>query len=197
MSKNFIRKNKSILILSLVCVIAVVGFGFFLIHIFKTSSLSVSAENGINRTVISVENMRRIGEWEFLNISDEELVDTTRHRLFGDDELVRIYYGELRLGINMKEMADDAIEIKGDSVFITLPKIVLLDDNFIDETRTKSFYETGKWDGKAREALYQKAKRQMKAQCLTAENKTKARENAKEQIAKMMISLGVKNVVVK
>lgn len=195
--KSFIRNNKFTIILSLLCVIAVVGLAFFLSHIFKSSSLSVGSAKNINSTAITVEKMRQIGEWEFLNISDEELVDTTRKRLFGTVELVRIYYGELRLGIKMTDMADDAVQTKGDSVIITLPEIVLLDENFIDEARTKAFYETGKWDGKAREALYQRAKRQMKERCLTAENKAKARDNAKEQIAKMMMSLGVEKVAVR
>ena len=44
---------------------------------------------------------------------------------------------------------------------------------------------------------YNKAKRLMKQRCLTEENKHKARENAIDQVEKMVMSLGVKNVRVK
>ncbi len=53
-----------------------------------------------------IRTIENIGQWEFLSISDEELIDTTRHGFFGDDKLVRIYYGTLRLGIDMKEVKE-------------------------------------------------------------------------------------------
>lgn len=51
-----------------------------------------------------VESIENIGQWEFLSVSDEELIDTIRRGLLGDDQLVRIYYGTLRLGIDMKDV---------------------------------------------------------------------------------------------
>lgn len=197
MLRTFIRNNKMMIALTMICVAAVAVLVVTASRIFRSTSLAVSRNEGINPTAISVESMRQIGEWEFLTISNEELVDTTRRRFFSDDELVRIYYGELRLGIDMSQLRDDAIQTRGDSVVITLPKVILLDDDFIDEARTKSFYSTGRWDGKAHEALYQKAKRQMKARCLTPENMARARINAIAQVEKMVHSLGVKNVSVR
>lgn len=195
--KTILRYNKLTIASIIFVAIAVVAVFLLITYLFRSSSLHVEKDDKINNTAVTVESMRQIGEWEFLNISNEELVDTTRKRLFSDDELVRIYYGVLRLGIDMRKMTDKSIVMKGDSVIITLPEITLLDDNFIDEARTKSFYETGNWDGKAHEALYNKAKRLMKQRCLTEENKHKARENAICQVGKMVMSLGAKNVRVK
>ena len=187
-------KNKILVGLIAVAVIVLSLVVLRLIGVFTTSTITLGVDEKINNTPVSVERMRQIGEWEFLSISDEEMVDTVRRRLFAKDELVRIYYGELRLGIDMREMSDNAIKQKGDSVIVTLPKIKLLDDNFIDEARTKSFYESGTWDNKAREVLYQKAKRQMKQNCLTQENLNIARKNAVNQMEKMLSSMGVSNV---
>ena len=44
---------------------------------------------------------------------------------------------------------------------MTLPKIGLLDKDFIDEARTESFYESGSWKPSDRDALYKKAYRRM------------------------------------
>lgn len=167
------------------------------VHAVRNTSVTLAVNEKINNTPVSVERLRQIGEWEFLCIDDEEIVDTTRKHIFSDDELIRIYYGQLRLGIDMKEMADDAIEVYDDSVSILLPEIKLLDENFIDEARTQSFYESGRWNGKDREALYAKAKRQMKERCLTKENMQLARENALEEMKKMLVALGVQKVNVR
>ena len=124
-------------------------------------------------------------------------MDTIRKGFFSNDELVRIYYGTLRLGIDMKQLAPDAITVNGDSLQMTLPKVGLLDKDFIDEAKTKSFYESGKWSPKDHEALYQKAYRQMILHCLTKENLEAAQINGEAQMRLMMQQLGYKNIRIK
>ena len=121
-------------------------------------------------------------------------MDTVRKGLFRDDHLVRIYYGTVRLGINMHQVEPGWIQASGDSVTVTLPKIGLLDKDFIDEARTKSFHESGKWNAKDREALYRKAHRQMLEHCLTADNIANAQQNGEAQFRNMMKSLGYQHV---
>ena len=125
------------------------------------------------------------------------IVDTVRKGLFSNDELARIYFGTLRLGIDMRQVTPGWITTNGDSVVMVLPKVGLLDKAFIDEARTKSFFESGKWSAADREALYKKAYRQMKAHCLTQENLQAAEANGHEQFTRMMQSMGYKNVKVK
>ena len=38
-------------------------------------------------TAVQVQKLKDIGQWEFLSISDEELIDTVRHGFFSDDQL--------------------------------------------------------------------------------------------------------------
>ncbi len=117
-----------------------------------------------------IRTIENIGQWEFLSISDEELIDTTRHGFFGDDKLVRIYYGTLRLGIDMKEVKEGWIKTEKDTIVCTLPPIKLLDHNFIDEAKTQSFFETGDWTGKDRQKLYERAYNAMRIRCLSNTN---------------------------
>ena len=72
----------------------------------KDNTVSVTTEEQTTLSPTQVESIEAIGEWEFLAISNEELVDTVRRGFFGDDQLVRIYYGTLRLGINMKDVKE-------------------------------------------------------------------------------------------
>ena len=97
----------------------------------KNDSLpTVSVDDKIDVTSTIITSMKEIGEWEFLSVTDEELVDTTRKGFLRDDKLVRIYYGKLSLGINMHKAEPHWARMQGDSVIITLPGIELLDKRF-------------------------------------------------------------------
>ena len=176
-----------------VVVLLVVGF-FWLKGLTKGDHITIGTDNRIELTPTQIQSMKAIGEWEFLSVSAEEMVDTMRKGIFRDDELVRIYYGTLRLGLNMHRLQQGWIKVEGDSVAMTLPKIGLLDKDFIDEARTKPFFESGKWKPEDRDALYRKAYTQMMNHCLTQENLQAAEHNAEEQLRNMMRSMGISNV---
>ena len=161
----------------------------------KDNTVSVTTEEQTTLSPTQVESIEAIGEWEFLAISNEELVDTVRRGFFGDDQLVRIYYGTLRLGINMKDVKEGWIQANAekDSIVCTLPPIRLLDNNFIDEARTRSFFEEGKWTGADRQALYARAYAQMKKRCLTPANIRIAQRNARQQFRDMFKAMGFPN----
>lgn len=183
------------IIIGAVAVIAVIVIVFWAKSAFKDNYLELGSNEHIDPTPTQIQSIRAIGEWEFLSVSAEEMVDTVRKGFFSDDELVRIYYGTLRLGINMQSLSADAMSVQGDSVQVKLPKVGLLDKDFIDESKTKSFYESGKWSPQAHQALYQKAHSQMLHHCLTPENLSAAQSNAEAQLRNLFQSLGYKSIV--
>lgn len=162
----------------------------------KDNELQVAEEQKTILSPTQVESIEAIGQWEFLAVSDEELIDTVRHGFFGDDQLVRIYYGTLRLGIDMQDAKEDWIETNNakDSIVCTLPPIKLLDNNFIDEAKTQSFFEEGKWTGADRQAMYDRAYAKMKQRCLTPANISTAQRNAKQQFGEMLKAMGFTHV---
>ena len=163
----------------------------------KDDSLTAHVDDKIDITPTQVVKMKEIGEWEFLAVEDEEMVDTVRKRLFGSDELIRIYKGTLRLGVDLSEAGDDWIRLSGDTLRVTLPRVKLLDDDFIDEAATQAFFESGTWDDQARDDLYHRAKARMKARCLTKENIASAEDNALKQFFQMFKAMGFDNVEVR
>ena len=187
-------KRLTVAIFSIVAFIIVFVWLFF---VKKDNSLGLEVSRDINVTPEQIQSIRDIGEWEFLSISNEELVDTVRKGFLSNDELVRIYYGTLRLGVNLHQASPRWLQASGDSVTVTLPRIGLLDRDFIDEARTKSFYETGRWSPADREKLYHKAYRQMVAHSLTKENMETARQNAEEQFRQMMKAVGFRYIDIK
>lgn len=173
----------------------VIVIGGVLYWLNKDNTASVVTEEKTTLSPTQIESIEAIGQWEFLAVSDEELVDTIRHGFFGDDQLVRIYYGTLRLGIDMKDVKEGWIEhdTDKDSIICTLPPVKLLDHNFIDEAKTQSFFEEGKWTGADRQAMYDRAYSMMKKRCLTPVNIQTAEQNAKRQFREMFKTMGFPN----
>ena len=85
---NKIGKNKLMLIAAGVVIGIVVVW--WLIRGVQQTEVSMEADQTIDITPEQIESIRAIGQWEFLSISNEELVDTTRKGLFRDDHLARI-----------------------------------------------------------------------------------------------------------
>ncbi len=186
----------------LLAVLLIVGAGL-LWHWMRSSTrlqLGVT-QKSTQRT--RIERMQDIGEWEFLTISDEELVDTTAvvNHLWplpdGEKRLVRIYTGTLRLGFDLKnDVMPGWARETGDSIDVTLPAIRLLDERFIDEAATHALIEDGRWTYREREKLTAKAQRQMRERCLTPENIRHAEQNALNQVEQTLRALGYRRVSV-
>ena len=174
--------NKVTLTLASLCFLAIVGVIVWMGYKIKDDSFTIGYSDKIDDTPTIVEQMKEIGQWEFLSISDEELVDTVRRGFFSDDELVRIYYGTMRLGIDFSQCDEKWIEREGDTIKVDLPPVQPLDENFLDETRTKSFFESGKWTNADRKAMADRAKALMRKRCLTKENMDLAQKNAEAQV---------------
>lgn len=181
-------------IMLIVLLAVVIGGALYWLN--KDNTVEVAAEEKTTLSPTLVESIEAIGQWEFLAINDEELVDTMRRGFFGDDQLVRIYYGTLRLGIDMKDVKEGWMKVdeEKDSITCTLPPIRLLDNNFIDEARTKSFFEEGKWTGADRQAMYDRAYTMMKKRCIIPVNIQTAQRNAKQQFREMLKAMGFNNV---
>ena len=185
---------KALLIVVLVVVVVLVA-RHYINKVSSTSTMTeVVKDERIDITPSQIRSIEQIGEWSFLEINDEELIDTIRHGFFSDDELVRIYYGTLRLGINLKEAHEGWLVMQNDTLCAILPPVRLLDNNFIDETRTRSFIETGKWTHHDRKAMYNRAVQRMRRRCLTKKNYQSARDNARVQFEQMLRSMGYDKV---
>ena len=196
--KRLYRMMPQSMQISIVAVVLIVLVGIpALVWLTNNNSIGITQNNRIDITPTQIRSIERIGEWEFLSISDEELVDTVRHGFFGDAQLVRIYYGTLRLGVNLHEAEPGWIKANKDTILATLPPIKLLSNDFIDEARSRSFYESGSWTEASRDALYRKAYVAMKKRCLNSSNIAAAEQNATAQFNNLLRSMGFKFVHVK
>lgn len=192
--RRFLSFNKGCLLAFIVIIGLCAGLFYWL---NSSNEISISADQRIDITPTQIQQIQDIGQWEFLAINNEELIDTVSRGFFSDSELVRIYYGTLRLGVDLHQTEPHWIRVENDSVVVAkLPPIGLLDTNFIDEAKSRSFFEKGKWTSSDREQLYNRAYKKMLARCMTAENIMIAEKNAKQQFTQFLKAMGYKNVEV-
>jgi hypothetical protein len=159
--------------------------------------VEVTETTTIVETPNIIKSIRNIGQWEFLTINDEEVVERTHKNLIlSDDYLVRIYYGTMRLGIDFQELKEKAVKVDGDSISLTLPPVKLLDDDFIDEALTKTFYESGTWDNASHKNMYNEARENMMKYGMSRENLQHTRELAEAQMRQLLQGLGFKRITI-
>lgn len=181
---------------TLVLVALVLAMGVYLWNKTKDDGMALERNNKIEITPMQVERIKQIGQWEFLSVSDEEIVDTMKSGFLHDAKLARVYYGELRLGIDLQTVGDKWITSHGDTLCVVLPPITLLDEKFIDEARTRPFFEEGTWTDQERMLLYNKAYRVMRARCYTDRNRQRAAQRAIEQFTQLFQNMGFEHVQV-
>jgi hypothetical protein len=187
----------AVIVLVFIFVIGLIGLFFIDKIAERIPGMHSKDTSEVIMTPSQIESIRRIGQWEFMSINNEELVDTIRKGFFSDDHLVRIYYGTLRLGIDLSDFDAQRISKHEDSLTVQLPAITLLDDHFIDEARTKSFHESGSWSNKDRQALYERARHKMKNRCITPATLEGTRQLAEAQIRRLLMAMGYEKVSIR
>ena len=198
------KEQKNLIIGTLVALVVFGTVAFFVVKAIVHKVGDIAPKVGITTTItyeqtpIIIKSMRHIGEWEFMTITDEEMVERTRKNLIlSDDKLVRIYYGTLRLGIDLEKLRADAISIQGDSISIMLPAVQLLDEDFIDEALTKTFYESGEWDNKTQKEMYVEAQSIMIRYAMNDENQEQTRQLAETQMRQLLQGLGFRHITIR
>ncbi len=161
------------------------------------ASVEVGFDDRIELTSQEIRRMEQIGQWEFLSVRVEVVADTLREGIFSDDRLVAVYTGTPRIGIDMGRATGEWVSVRGDTAVLCLPAVRLLDENFIDEARTKVFYESGKWSNAARRDLYGRASAEVLRRSLTPANLRRAEANARVQFTAMFRALGFRTVEIR
>ena len=178
-----------------VLLVALIGYGAMVAYRTLTNS-NDAVDKPIEQSPEEIMRLQAIGQWEFLSVEAEELVERHYSGLMSERDLVCIYRGTLRIGVDMRKLPSDWVEMKERSAILHLPQPSLLDENFLDESRTTVFFEQGVFRPEERDAMRTEAKDKMKQRAMTAENLSIARRNAEAQFQKLFLAMGYEDVVV-
>lgn len=178
-----------------VLLVALIGYGAMVAYRTLTNS-NDAVDKPIEQSPEEIMRLQAIGQWEFLSVESEELVERHYSGLMSERDLVCIYRGTLRIGVDMRKLPSDWVEMKERSAILHLPQPSLLDENFLDESRTTVFFEQGVFRPEERDAMRTEAKDKMKKRAMTTENLSIARRNAEAQFQKLFLAMGYEDVVV-
>lgn len=146
-------------------------------------------------TASQIEEIRSIKILEVARYECEELYEYKREGKIIDDELIKIYYGKLMLGIDFGKIKDDCLKKDGTTAHITLPDIELLNrGKVLDFSRT--FDQSGWVDNKLRQEAAKAAEEYIITKYITPETKEKARQAAVVYVDNLLKGLGYTDVVV-
>lgn len=174
---------------------ALIAYGVMVVYRSFTSTDS-AVDKPIAQSPEEIVHLRSIGQWEFLSVESEELVERHHTGLMSDRDLICIYRGTLRIGVDLRKLPEDWVEVKGRNAIVHLPQPSLLDENFLDESRTTVFMEQGLFRAEEREAMIAEAKNKMKQRALSTDNLSIARRNAESQFQKLFLAMGFEDVIV-
>lgn len=174
---------------------ALIAYGVMVVYRSFTSTDS-AVDKPIAQSPEEIVHLRSIGQWEFLSVESEELVERHHSGLMSDRDLICIYRGTLRIGVDLRKLPEDWVEVKGRNAIVHLPQPSLLDENFLDESRTTVFMEQGLFRAEEREAMIAEAKNKMKQRALSTDNLSIARRNAESQFQKLFHAMGYEDVIV-
>ena len=178
-----------------VLLVGLIGYGAMVAYRTLTNS-NDAVEKPIEQSPEEIVRLQAIGQWEFLSVEAEELVERHYSGLMSERDLVCIYRGTLRIGIDMRKLPSDWVEVKERSAILHLPQPSLLDEDFLDESRTTVFFEQGVFRPEERDAMRTEAKDKIKNRAMTAENLSIARRNAEAQFQKLFLAMGYEDVMV-
>lgn len=179
----------------IVIALAFIAYGGMVVYRNLTST-DTAVDKPIAQSPEEIVHLRSIEQWEFLSVESEELVERHHTGLMSDRDLICIYRGTLRIGVDLRKLPEDWVEVKGRNAIVHLPQPSLLDENFLDETRTTVFMEQGLFRAEEREAMIAEAKNKMKQRALSTDNLSIARRNAESQFQKLFHAMGYEDVIV-
>lgn len=147
-------------------------------------------------TATQLRDIKSNNSWCFYQLEiGPERVDTTS----GLAVLSRFYYGTMHIGVNIEKTPDNWLYQKGDTFYVKLPPIEVIDEEFIDESKTTTFEDThifSKWSDADYGALLAKAHRQMIAKYFNSKSISMAEHNGRHKMTEIVRSLRFHGAVV-
>jgi len=133
-----------------------------------------------------------------LSIQKELLVSEYRENPWyqGNDEIHVVYPGRLELGFDLSKCGDDWLQVVGDSTFVRLPAVELLnaDNNYTGLADVK--IEVGKWQSADMNRLHQRANAMMLRSCEAEDCYHRAETLGANALIELLTSFGYKNITV-
>lgn len=190
----FMKQSLRLYIIAVIAVVTVVVAAYLMLRpaIKETGVDAVPQNEVVISTHAVLDSIRSIGEWELMSIDVQADVDTVRKSMLGlvKHKLQRRYFGRLSVGIDMQQASLQ------DTVLV-LPHAALLDDNFIDESRTELIVcesQSMEQEPRLKAAMLAKAKAMMMRDGIKPQTISDCEQRAREEVMQQLKLLRQDNI---
>src|SRR6478672_284964 len=161
----------------------------------------------VDQTPLLVNEIKNIAQLMTVEAYNEVVVDSTRYpfgmpskifntfRLPAASQLVLIVKGKVIAGVDLKNIDSNQVHVKGDTIFVQLPRAQVL-DVITNPSDVETFIEEGKWEQSAATALQMKARNQLVKQALAQGVLPQADSKARSLVYELLKNLRYKAVIV-
>lgn len=199
---NFFLKSLMGKIATLVLVAGLLVGGWYYIQSFGFNlfGLSFGGELKIDNTANVVEKIKEISEFTTACYYEEAVLKDSKVEKheggflgFVDTEtskeIVIIAKGKVRAGFDLSKVTEDKINIKNDTIGITLPEPEIF-DVIINPSDYEMYIEEGKWSHEEVTALQTNYRAQLLAKAQERGILNKAKEAAKKRLESLFMTFG-------
>lgn len=179
MIKNIIR------LITVLIIVGAVAFVAYKMGWLKDNELK------IDKTANVVEEIKKIGEFTSACYYEELVVKQSKKSDFNEsglgklakaitdedmmDEIVIIANGKVRAGFDLNKLKDGDINVKGDTLSLTLPETEIF-DVIINPSGYEIYVEDGKWSHEEVTKLVTNARKELEQNAIAYQLKKKAEE---------------------
>lgn len=166
----------------------------------------------VDETPLMVAEIKNIAQLMTVEAYNEVVVDSTRFpfgmpprvfkaipgnplRFLGASQLVLIVKGKLVAGVDLKTLNKNNIQVRSDSLFIQLPRAVVL-DVITNPSDVETFIERGDWNEAAATVLKIRARNRLVQQAIAQGALQQADAKARQLIYGLFKNAGYKSVIV-
>lgn len=182
-------------------------------HVFPSiKNLFKPKQVVVDQTPLLVTEIRNIAQLMTIEAYNEVVVDSTRYPfgisprvfnaipgspfgLFGASRLVLIVRGNVVAGVDLKNLSQNAMQVRNDSLFVQLPRAAVL-DVITNPSDVEFFIEEGTWDERAATILKLKARAKLVQQALAGGALPQADAKARQLVYELLKNVGYKSVTV-
>lgn len=199
---NFFLKSLMGKIATLVLIAGLLVGGWYYIQSFGFNlfGLSFGGELKIDNTANVVEKIKEISEFTTACYYEEAVLKDSKvekHEggflglvdMETSKEIVIIAKGKVRAGFDLSKVTEDKINIKNDTIGITLPEPEIF-DVIINPSDYEMYIEEGKWSHEEVTALQTNYRAQLLAKAQERGILNKAKEAAKKRLESLFMTFG-------
>jgi hypothetical protein len=170
---------------------------------FKTKPLT------IDQTPLIVQHVRELAEFTSITSEDEVVVNEFKKEdknivvaLWENPsmdpnhkKLTLVVKGKIRVGMDLKEINPKDIRTNGDTIYMNLPAVKLL-DVIVNPSDVKVFREKGKWSNEEVRQLTLKGKKKIEERAAKHKILARAEKKGKAVMESLLRNLGYKTIYV-